>query len=69
MPKRNLDIRKKVLLSGVRFYDVAEVMHISPSNLSMRLNRDLLPRETEQILAAIDTAKAELLKEMVTEVS
>ena len=69
MPKRNLDIRKKVLLSGVRFYDVAEVMHISPSNLSMRLNRDLLPREKEQILAAIDTAKAELLKEMVTEVS
>lgn len=53
----NMEIRKKILESGVRQWMIADVLGITENTFSKKLRKELPKKEKEKVLEAINTIK------------
>lgn len=56
----NLDVRAAAVSSGVRLWQVAEVLGIADASLSRKLRKELPPEEKERILGIIQQLSKEV---------
>lgn len=59
MQKRNLEIRNLILKNDLRFWQVAEKMHLNDGNFSRLLRKDLTEENKKKILKIIEELKEE----------
>ena len=56
---KNQEIRKAIRFAGVRQWQVAEAMGLREDTLSRKLRHELNEESKQEVLAAIERAKAE----------
>ncbi|MDU5081236.1 hypothetical protein [uncultured Tissierella sp.] len=57
--KKNLDVRKAIEDSNIKYWQVAERLGIQDGNFSRRLRRELPRSEKERIFKAIEEVKTQ----------
>lgn len=50
----NIEIRTRAMISGVRFYQIADACGLKESTFSRKLRKELPEKEKQKILALID---------------
>lgn len=55
----NLDIRKSIEKSGLRYWEVAEKLNLNDGNFSRKLRREFPPEEKDKIFKIIEELKNE----------
>jgi hypothetical protein len=55
----NDDIRKEIENSGIKYWQIAQLICVNDGNLSRKLRRKLTPDETQRIREAIEKIKKE----------
>lgn len=51
---KNLEIRKRAEINGVKLWQIAERLNLNDSNFSRKLRKEFGEEERERILAIID---------------
>jgi predicted XRE-type DNA-binding protein len=59
MKQKNLDIRKVIEESGLKYWQVAHALHISEVTFSVRLRKELAERDKRYVYEAIEYLKKE----------
>ena len=54
---KNIKIREAVRKKRLRFYEIADVLGISPEHLSRKLRHELPPDEQKKILEIVENYK------------
>lgn len=54
MSLKNMDIRTRLLESGIQHYRLAQELQMNPSTLSQRLKSDLSKPDRDRMMRAID---------------
>lgn len=62
---KNLDIRQKCKVEGIRLWEIAEHMSVCDMTLSRKMRHELPQAEKERVFAIIEAIKAERDKEVV----
>ena len=59
----NKDLRDSIKKAGVKYWQIADAMGISPDTFTRRMRHELTPEKKEAVLDAIETCKQNQEKE------